>query len=134
MAKNFITGIGGVFIKSKDPSSLYEWYKKSLGIPADAYGAIFEWRTKEEPQEKGTTVWSLFKDKTQYFAPSEKEFMINFRVKDLDGLLEQLKKEGIEPLAPVEDSEYGRFAHIIDPEGTKLELWEPKDDAMVNPS
>lgn len=122
---SYITGIGGVFIKSKDGKKLKAWYHKHLGIPVDEYGATFKLRDHANPEKEGYTVWSPFKADTKYFAPSEKDFMINFRVSDLDGLLKKLKSEGIEQIGEMDDSDFGKFAWIIDPEGTKIELWEP---------
>lgn len=130
MAKKFITGIGGIFYKSKNPASMYDWYNNQLGIPTNAYGTTFEWRHIDRAELKGETAWCLFKDTSDHFLPSEKEFMINFRVHDLDELLEHLKQSGIEPLGPVQNFDYGRFAHILDPEGNKLELWEPNEEVL----
>ena len=122
---SYITGIGGIFVKSKDGKKLKAWYNKHLGIPVDEYGATFKLRDHANPEKEGYTVWSPFKADTKYFAPSEKDFMINFRVSDLDGLLKKLKSEGIEQIGEMDDSDFGKFAWIIDPEGTKIELWEP---------
>lgn len=126
-----VTGIGGVFFKAKDPATLKAWYSKNLGLPMDKYGTMFQWRESDAPDgskgPKGSTQWAAFNEKTKYFAPSEKQFMINYRVANLPWLLEQLKKEGIEPVGPILNESYGSFAHIMDPEGNKIELWEPKD-------
>ncbi|HMJ48910.1 MAG TPA: VOC family protein [Ferruginibacter sp.] len=123
-----VTSIGGIFFKSNDPKKINEWYQKHLGINTDEYGTSFEWRHAYDPGKKGFTVWSPFKETTDYFAPSEKGFMINFRVEDLEALLAALKSEGIEQLGETQVYEYGKFAHIMDPEGNKLELWEANDE------
>jgi len=119
-------GLGGIFFKCADPVALREWYKIHLGFNTDDYGTTFEWRNSD-PEQKGYNVWSPFKKDTTYFQPSEKEFMINLRVDDLEWLLEQLKNEGIPQIGEMQAYEYGKFAYIMDPEGTKIELWEPND-------
>jgi hypothetical protein len=122
-----VTGLGGLFFKSKDPAKLYNWYKKQLGLkpqPGNA-GVFFSWREVENPKRKGMTVWSIFPTNTTYFRPSRAPFMMNFRVDDLDGLLKKLKKRGVMIDAHREDYEYGRFAWIMDPDGNRIELWEP---------
>jgi lactoylglutathione lyase len=124
-----VTGIGGIFFKCNDPKAQREWYTNHLGLKVDDYGATFEWRESDDPEKKGHTVWSTFKNDTDYFAPSEKEFMINFRVENLKELLAALKKEGIQQVGEVQEFEYGKFAHIMDPEGNKIELWEPQPEA-----
>jgi predicted enzyme related to lactoylglutathione lyase len=122
------TGIGGIFFKSKDSKKLNEWYVKHLGFKqAEDGGILFEWRETDQPEKKGYTVWSPFKETTKYFEPSQKEFMINLRVENLEDLLEQLKKEGAQVVGEMETYEYGKFGWVIDPEGNKIELWEPVD-------
>jgi predicted enzyme related to lactoylglutathione lyase len=128
--KKRVTGIGGIFMKCNDPEYVRNWYNKHLGFNAGQYGATFEWRNIDKPEEKGTTAWHTFKNSSDYFAPSDKEFMINLRVEDLEWLLAELKKEGIEQIGEMQVYDYGKFAHIIDPEGTKIELWEPIDDKL----
>lgn len=128
--KKRVTGIGGIFMKSNDPEYMRNWYNKHLGFNATQYGATFEWLNVENPDEKGTTVWNPFKNNTDYFMPSEKEYMINLRVDDLEWLLAELRKEGIEQVGEMQVYYYGKFAHIIDPEGTKIELWEPVDEKL----
>ena len=103
-----------------------QWYEAHLGIKNEQYGTSFEWLDAEDPTKKGTTVWSAMKDSTKYFDPSPKPFMINYRVENLEALLELLKNEGVTVVGEMEDSEYGKFAHILDPEGNKIELWEEK--------
>ena len=120
-----VTGIGGVFFKSEDPEQLYTWYEKHLGIARKHGFVAFRWRGNDDPAEEGVTVWSLFRKQSDYFSPSLSPFMINYRVDDLDGLLEALKADGVEVDPKREDSEYGRFAWIADPEGNRIELWEP---------
>ncbi len=120
-----VTGIGGIFFKSKDPGKLNEWYKTHLGINTNQYGATFEWREDSDPATKGATQWSPFKDSTKYFEPSTKDFMINYRVENLEALVEELKKENVTIVDKIETYDYGKFVHILDPEGNKIQLWEP---------
>jgi predicted enzyme related to lactoylglutathione lyase len=122
-----VTGIGGIFFKCKDPNKMREWYKTHLGLDAGKYGANFEWRQAEDPTKKGSTQWSPFAETTKYFEPSTKDFMINYRVENLAHLVEQLKNEGVTIVDKMEDSDYGKFVHIIDAENNKVELWEPKE-------
>jgi len=122
-----VTGIGGIFFKAKDQKKMSEWYEKHLGLKPDpgGGGVILSWRDLDNPEHIGMTVWSLFKQDTRYFDPSQAPFMINYRVDDLDALLETLREEGVEIDPKREDFEYGRFAWIMDPEGNRIELWEP---------
>lgn len=122
-----VTGIGGIFFKCKDPKKLKEWYKIHLGLNTDKYGTNFEWRQAADSTKKGFTQWSPFIETTRYFEPSTKEFMINYRVHDLEQLVEELKKEGVIVVDKLEVFDYGKFIHIMDPEGNKIELWEPND-------
>ena len=126
-----VTAIGGIFVKCDNPEAQRAWYNKHLGFQTDQYGTSFEWRKADAPEEKGYNVWSTFKRDTNYFAPSEKEFMLNFRVENLEWLLEELRKEGVQIIGEMEVHEYGKFAHIIDPEGTKIELWESNDEEFA---
>ena len=119
-----VTGIGGVFFRSKNPKELKQWYDTHLGFNSDKYGTYFEWREGSDSSHKGFTLWAPFHEKTTYFT---KDMMINYRVNDLNLLLQQLKAEGINPIDTVELTTYGKFAHIIDPEGNKIELWQPDD-------
>lgn len=124
-----VTGLGGVFFKTRDPGALKEWYRLHLGINMDPeYGTTFEWRHADDPERKGFTAWSPFAADTKYFEPSEKDFMVNYRVADLEKLLEVLKEEGVEIVGEMQTLEYGKFAHIVDLEGNKIELWEPNDE------
>ena len=120
-----VTGIGGVFFKCKDPNKMKEWYKTHLGLNTNDYGATFEWREDEDPNQKGSTTWSPFSENTKYFEPSAKDFMINYRVADLEALVEELKKEGVTIIDKIESYDYGKFVHIMDVEGNKVQLWEP---------
>jgi len=123
---NRVTGIGGVFFKAKDPNALSAWYKKHLGIPVQDWGgAAFHWKEPSNPDGVGTTAWSLFPADTGHFAPSAASFMINYRVEDLLALLTVLRAEGVQVDENVDESEYGKFGWVFDPEGNKVELWEP---------
>jgi lactoylglutathione lyase len=122
-----VTGIGGIFFKCKDTAKLNEWYGRHLGLPLSDYGVNFEWRDADDPTKMGSTVWSPFKESTNYFEPSTKEFMINYRVEDLEWLVGELKKEGVTVLDEIASFDYGKFVHLLDPEGNKIELWEAKD-------
>jgi predicted enzyme related to lactoylglutathione lyase len=112
----------------KDPSKLMAWYEQHLGLKPESEGSsnsIFQWREKDEAQQVGYTVWAIFPHDTKYFGPSPSAFMINYRVRDLDQLLEQLKREGVAVDEKREEYEYGKFGWITDPEGNRIELWEP---------
>lgn len=122
-----VTSLGGIFFKCKDPDKIKKWYTKHLGFNTDKYGTTFEWRQSDEQTKKGFTVWSPFNETTKYFEPSSKEFMINYRVENLDQLVEELKKEGVTVVDEIEVFDYGKFVHILDIEGNKIELWEPND-------
>jgi predicted enzyme related to lactoylglutathione lyase len=123
-----VSGIGGVFFKARDPKSLAAWYRQALGVEIvpGAQFAKFQWREREDSSRVGTTVWSLFPSDTKYFAPSAAPFMINYRVRNLDAMLAQLRALGVTVEPKVTDDFNGRFAWIVDPEGNKIELWEPK--------
>jgi predicted enzyme related to lactoylglutathione lyase len=122
-----VTGIGGIFFKCKDPQKMNEWYETHLGFDTGQYGTNFEWRQAADPTKKGSTQWSPFAETTKYFEPSTKDFMINYRVENLEALVEQLKAEGVTIVDKIESYDYGKFVHIIDVEGNKVELWEPAD-------
>lgn len=122
-----VTGIGGIFFKCKDPKKMREWYQIHLGLNTNQYGAVFEWRQANDSTRKGFSQWSPFSEKTKYFEPSTKEFMINYRVENLKALVEELKKEGVTLTDTLESYDYGKFVHIMDIEGNKIELWEPND-------
>jgi predicted enzyme related to lactoylglutathione lyase len=121
-----VTGIGGIFFKSDNSEKLYQWYERHLGIKGKPEcGAMFQWREADDSNKEGMTVWSIFPAGTKYFEPSRSSFMLNYRVEDLDGLLKVLAEEGVEIDPKRENHEYGRFAWIMDPDGNRIELWEP---------
>jgi predicted enzyme related to lactoylglutathione lyase len=123
-----VTGIGGIFFKCKDPKNLREWYKTHLGLETNEYGSVFEWHQGADSTKKGFTQWSPFSETTKYFEPSSREFMINYRVADLEALVVELKKEGVTIVDEIATYDYGKFVHILDSEGNKIELWEPNDE------
>lgn len=120
-----VTGVGGIFFKAKDPKMLTEWYAKNLGLPVNPYGAMFEWFEGFDSTKKARTQWTLFKETTKYFDPSSKDFMINYRVDNLETLVKELKENGVTVVDNIETYDFGKFVHILDPEGNKIELWEP---------
>lgn len=122
-----VTGIGGVFFKCKNPKAVNEWYKLHLGFDTTPYGTSFEWREADDSTKKGLTQWNTFQDNTNYFSPSNKDFMINYRVDDLEQLVAALRKENVTIVDQIETFDYGKFVHILDPEGNKIQLWEPTD-------
>ena len=125
-----VTGIGGIFFKAKsDHKKLQEWYATHLGIKNDPMqGMLFQWRSATDPNKVGETVFSIFKGDTKYIDPGKNEFMINFRVHNLEKLLEVLKAEGVEQSGELQVYDYGKFAWILDPDGNKIELWEPVEN------
>lgn len=123
-----VTGIGGIFFKARDPKALGAWYRDHLGIGVEEWGgAAFKWTSPDNPDGVGTTIWSPFSADTEYFAPSQSAFMINYRVSDLHALLAVLRSEGCQVEDKIEESEFGKFGWVIDPEGNKIELWQPPD-------
>jgi predicted enzyme related to lactoylglutathione lyase len=121
-----VTGIGGVFIKSSDPPRLREWYRRHLGIAFEEWGGYpFRWKTADNPGGIGTTVWSVFDAHSNYFEPSQSQYMVNYRVHDLHALIAALRAEGCQVMDKVDESEYGKFGWVVDPDGNKIELWEP---------
>ncbi|MEZ4936308.1 MAG: VOC family protein [Crocinitomicaceae bacterium] len=124
--KNYITGIGGVFLKSKDPKQMNQWYADQLKMNMTDYGASFRF-IDERSKKQAVAQFSFFSEDTKYFDPSTKETMLNFRVRDIEEFVEVLKKEGVQVLDEIETFDYGKFVHILDPEGNKIELWEPVD-------
>ena len=127
--KNRVTGIGGLFFKTEDPQKTKDWYQKHLGFNTDQWGCTFWWKDKEG--NNASTQWSPFTDDTTYFAPSKKDFMFNYRVENLVELLKELEKEGVTIVGKMEEYDYGKFGWILDNDGNKIELWEPKDDAFL---
>ena len=121
-----VTGIGGIFFKARDPARMAAWYREHLGIRSEDGHTDFVWREHDQPNRIGRTIWSLFPADTDYFGPASTPFMINYRVSNLERMLEQLRVAGIS-VDKVEDHAYGRFAWITDPEGNRIELWEPKE-------
>jgi predicted enzyme related to lactoylglutathione lyase len=120
-----VTGVGGVFFKCQDPKQMNKWYADNLGLPATDYGATFDWLQADAPEKKGSTTWSPFKQDTTYFEPSKKDYMINFTVENIEALVEELRSTGVTILDEIAVYDYGKFVHIMDPEGNKIELWEP---------
>jgi predicted enzyme related to lactoylglutathione lyase len=127
-AQRRVTGIGGIFFKARNPGELREWYRRHLGIPIEEWGGVaFRWQSPDNPSGTGTTVWSIFEPDSGYFGPGAAPFMINFRVADLYALLALLRAEGCAVEDKTEDSEYGKFGWVTDPEGNRVELWEPPE-------
>ena len=122
-----VTGLGGVFFKAKDPKTMYAWYEQHLGLKreADGSGVMFHWRNADDPEQTGLTVWSIFPENTKYFGAGSQSVMLNYRVDDLKALLEKLKADGVAVDPKVEEADYGKFGWITDPEGNRIELWEP---------
>ncbi len=126
-----VTGIGGIFFKCKDPDHMREWYANHLGLVTNEYGSLFEFRQGDRPEAKAYLQWSPFAAETDYFHPSRKEFMINYRVADIESLVAELKASGVEVVDEIETYDYGKFVHVMDPEGNKVELWEPVDEVFT---
>jgi predicted enzyme related to lactoylglutathione lyase len=131
MKKGRVNGIGGIFFKCEQPDKMREWYQEKLGLVTNEYGSLFEFRKADEPHEKAYLQWSPFAEDTKYFKPSEKEFMINYRVENIEALVEDLKAQGVKVVDEIESYEYGKFVHLMDPEGNKIELWEPVDSSFT---
>jgi predicted enzyme related to lactoylglutathione lyase len=127
-----VTGVGGIFFKCDDPAKMRDWYNKNLGLVTNEYGAMFEFRNKHNPDEVNILQWSTFSKDSDYMDPGKKDFMINYRVADMDALLAELKNAGITICDEVQEFEYGKFVHIMDPEGNKIELWEPIDKPLID--
>ncbi|MFT3740772.1 MAG: VOC family protein [Breznakibacter sp.] len=126
-----VTGIGGIFFFSDNPEDTKAWYAKNLGLEVNEWGSSFEFRNTNRPDEINYLQWSPFQKGSDYFAPSKKEFMINYRVQNIEGLVEKLKANGVTVVDGIESFEYGKFVHILDAEGRKIELWEPVDSALT---
>lgn len=122
-----VISIGGVFFKSKDPEKSKKWYSEHLGITSGQYGGVFKWRKVDE-EGSGFTAWGPFNHDTKYFDPSKSDHMFNYRVHDLENLLKVLREEGVEVVGEMETYDYGKFGWIMDPDGHKIELWEPVDE------
>lgn len=126
-----VTSIGGIFFKCRDPQAQMDWYAIHLGISMEQYGSSFQWRQAEDKDKLGHTAWSPFKENTDYFGDASQQYMINYRVENLEALVTQLKKEGVTIVDEIEEFEYGRFVHILDLEGNRVELWEPRDEVYA---
>lgn len=120
-----VTGIGGIFFFSDDPKATKEWYAKNLGFDTNDWGSSFEFREVNKPEEIGILQWTPFKTGDKYFSPSNKDFMINYRVQNIEGLVARLRENGVTILDTIVAYDYGKFVHIMDVEGNKIELWEP---------
>jgi len=120
-----VTGIGGIFFFTENPKETREWYAKNLGFDVNDWGSTFESRNVDKPEEVTSLQWSPFKKGDDYFSPSKKDFMINYRVQNIEGLVNQLKENGVTVLDEIATYDYGKFVHIMDAEGNKIELWEP---------
>lgn len=120
-----VTGIGGIFFFTNDPKETRDWYAKNLGLDTNDWGSTFESRKLDNPEEIESLQWSPFKKDDKYFSPSKKEFMINYRVQNIEALVEQLKQNGVTVLDDIETYDYGKFVHIMDNDGNKIELWQP---------
>ena len=126
-----VTGIGGIFFFSDNPTKTKEWYNKHLGLVTNEWGSTFEFRNANQPDQVNYLQWSPFKTDSDYFKPSKNEFMINYRVTHLEKLVEEFKQNGVTVLDSIEYYDYGKFVHILDPEGRKIELWEPVDSELT---
>ena len=126
-----VTGIGGVFFFSENPEKIKGWYAQNLGLEVNQWGSSFEFRNAHRPDEINYLQWSPFAQGSEYFAPSKKEFMINYRVQNIEGLVAKLKENGVTVLDSIETFDYGKFVHIMDGEGNKIELWEPVDSVFT---
>lgn len=126
-----VTGIGGIFFFSENPEKTREWYAENLGLEVNQYGSSFEFRNANRPEEINYLQWSPFKEGSEYFAPSKKEFMVNYRVQNIEGLVNKLKENGVTILDDIASYDYGKFVHIMDADGNKIELWEPIDSVFT---
>jgi predicted enzyme related to lactoylglutathione lyase len=123
-----VTGLGGIFFKCDNPQQLNAWYAQHLGLITTTYGTTFEWRQADNPSKTGTTTWCTFPQEADNFRPSAKPFMINYRVADIGGLVAELKKANVTIVDEIAEYDYGKFVHVLDPEGNMIELWEPTDE------
>ncbi len=127
-----VTGVGGIFFKCKNPDKTKKWYNDNLVLATTQYGSSFEFRNTHRPDEINYLQWSPFEENTDYFDPSEKSFMINYRVQHIEELVKNLKAAGVQILDEIVSYDYGKFVHILDPEGNKIELWEPIDKVFTD--
>jgi predicted enzyme related to lactoylglutathione lyase len=126
-----VTGIGGIFFFSENPEKTKQWYADHLGLETNEWGSSFEFRNANRPEEINYLQWSPFKENSDYFAPSKKEFMINYRVQNIEALVDKLQKNKVSILDSIETFSYGKFVHIMDADGNKIELWEPVDSVFT---
>ena len=126
-----VTGIGGIFFFSEDPEKTKKWYSENLGLETNQWGSSFEFRNANRPKEINYLQWSPFKKESEYFSPSKKEYMINYRVQNIEGLVNKLQSNGVTILDSIATYDYGKFVHIMDGEGNKIELWEPVDSVFT---
>ena len=126
-----VTGIGGIFFFSDSPALAKKWYEKNLGLKINDYGSTFEYRNANDSSQINYLQWAPFKNGSKYFSPSNKDFMINYRVQNIDGLVRKLKANNVIIVHSIETFDYGKFVHIVDAEGTKIELWEPVDSVFT---
>ena len=126
-----VTGIGGIFFRAKSPDSLRNWYGDNLGIAVSPFGSPFEFRNANDPDQVNYAIWNPFPDSTSYFDPSDKEFMINYRVHNIKALVDQLRLNGAVIVDTITEYPYGKFVHVLDPEGNNMELWEPVDSILT---
>ena len=126
-----VTGIGGIFFFTENPEKTREWYAKNLGLEVNDWGSSFEFRNANRPDEINYLQWSPFKEGSEYFAPSKKDFMINYRVQNIEGFVKKLRENGVVITDTIETYDYGKFVHIMDAEGNKIELWEPVDSVFT---
>jgi predicted enzyme related to lactoylglutathione lyase len=126
-----VTGIGGIFFFSENPNETKEWYAQNLGLEVNEWGSSFEFRNANQPEEINYLQWSPFQHGSEYFSPSKKEFMINYRVQNIEALVKNLKENGVTVVDEIESFDYGKFVHIMDNEGNKIELWEPIDSVFT---
>ena len=131
MSKKKVTGVGGIFFKCKDAEQMKDWYSENLGLKTNEYGSLFEFRQSDNPEKKGYLQWTPFPENTDDFLPSEKQFMINYRVENIEELVEEMRANGVTILDEITTYEYGKFVHILDPENNKIELWEPIDEVFT---
>lgn len=126
-----VVGVGGIFLKSRDPVALRAWYREHLGMEIEEWGGLsFQWNRADGPGTNGATIWSVMPESSKYFDPSTARFMVNFIVRDLDAVLAALRSEGCDVDAKTEESEFGKFGWVMDPEGHRVELWEPPKPAV----
>ncbi|TNE97021.1 MAG: VOC family protein [Bacteroidetes bacterium] len=127
-----VTGIGGVFFFSENPEEARQWYSDNLGFDVNEWGATFQSRNIDRPDEINHLQWSPFQTDSEYFQPSSKPYMINYRVQNIEGLIEKLRANGVVMLDEIASYDYGKFVHVMDPEGNKIELWEPVDQVFTD--